>query len=111
MEIVHTPFKHCDVVKVQGRIDSATAPKFAEALNAITEEGRYRIVLDLSELVFISSAGLRMLIGVQKTCKRYNRGELVLAAVPANIKSTLELAGFNILFKFFDTVLAAVGNF
>ncbi|HNT53693.1 MAG TPA: STAS domain-containing protein [Anaerolineaceae bacterium] len=111
MEIVHTPFKHCDVVKVQGRIDSATAPKFAEALNAITEEGRYRIVLDLSELVFISSAGLRVLIGVQKTCKRYNRGELVLAAVPANIKSTLELAGFNILFKFFDTVLAAVGNF
>ena len=111
MEIVHTPFKHCDVVKVQGRIDSATAPKFAEALNAITVEGRYRIVLDLSELVFISSAGLRLLIGVQKTCKRYNRGELVLAAVPANIKSTLELAGFNILFKFFDTVLAAVGNF
>ncbi len=111
MEIVHTPFKHCDVIKVQGRIDSATAPKFAEAINAITEQGRYRIVIDMSELVFISSAGLRVLISTQKTCKRYNRGELALAEVPANIKSTLELAGFNILFKFYDSVLTAVGNF
>jgi anti-sigma B factor antagonist len=111
MEITHTQFKHCDVIKPKGRIDSASAPIFADAINAVTEEGRFRIVIDMSELEFISSAGLRVLISAQKTCKRYNRGEIVLALVPAVIMNSLELAGFNILFKIYPDVLSAVGNF
>lgn len=65
----------------------------------------------MSAVDFISSAGLRVLISTQKTCKRYNRGELVLAAVPANVQAALELAGFNILFKIYADVVEAVGNF
>jgi len=111
METIHTQYKHCDVIKVKGRIDSATAPNFGAALNSLTDQGRYHIVIDMSDVEFISSAGLRVLITTQKTCKRYNRGELVLAQVPANILAALELAGFNILFKIFDDLLTAVGNF
>jgi len=111
MEISKTEFKHCDLLKVKGRIDSATAPQLSEALNAITDGGRFRIAIDMSETTFISSAGLRVLISTQKTCKRYNRGELVLAVIPANIHEALELAGFTSLFKIFDDVLQAVGNF
>jgi len=111
MEITHTEFKHCDVVKVQGRIDSASAPHLSQALTAIMDDGHFRIVIDMSEVEFISSAGLRALISAQKNCKRYNRGELVLAALPTNILAAIELAGFNILFKIYDNVLEAVGNF
>ncbi len=111
MEFTHTEFKRCDMVKVTGRVDSATAPKFNEALSAIMDAGRYRIVLDLSELTFISSAGLRVLISAQKNCKRYNRGEVVLANAPENIMSALELAGFTPLFKIFGDTISAVGNF
>ncbi len=59
----------------------------------------------------MSSAGLRALINTQKVCKRYNRGELVLVGVPDNIRAALDLAGFIPLFKIFDDVLTAVGNF
>lgn len=111
MEITTIQYKHCDMVKVTGRVDSSTAPAFSEALAAITGESRYRIVLDFSNLDFISSAGLRVLINTQKECKRYNRGELVLATVPSNIHNALELSGFNDLFKSFPDVLSAVGNF
>jgi anti-sigma B factor antagonist len=111
MEIKITNFKHCDLVKVKGRLDSATSPKLAETLNGLTENGRFRMVLDLSELDFISSAGLRVLINTQKTCKRYNRGEVVLASLPANIYASLDLAGFTVLFNSFDDVLLAVGSF
>ncbi len=111
METIHTQYKHCDVIKVKGRIDSATAPNFGAALTSLTDQGRYHIVIDMSDVEFISSAGLRVLITTQKTSKRYNRGELVLAQVPANILAALELAGFNILFKIFDDLLTAVGNF
>jgi anti-sigma B factor antagonist len=111
METKVTSYKHCDMVKANGRIDSATAPKFAEAMQNITDQGRFKIILDFSELDFISSAGLRVLINTQKTCKRYNRGEVVLAKVPANIYAALDLSGFTSLFQIFDDVLSAVGNF
>lgn len=110
MEITNTSYKHCDLVKVSGRIDSATAPQLAKALDEVTESGKYKIVLDLADVDFMSSAGLRVLIATQKTCKRYNRGEVMLAAVPKRIYDALELAGFVPLFKFHDNVLDAVGS-
>ncbi|MBN1370541.1 MAG: STAS domain-containing protein [Anaerolineaceae bacterium] len=110
MEITHTQYKHCDVVKVKGRIDSYTAPQLSETFNKITEEGRFKIVFDMEELDFMSSAGLRSLINTQKSCKRYNRGQLMLAGIPDNIYAALDLAGFIPLFGIHADVLTAVGN-
>ncbi len=111
MEVTTTDFKRCSLVKATGRIDSQTAPELAAAFGAITDAGQFRVVLDMSEVSFISSAGLRVLIDLQKTCKRWNRGELVLASVPQLIYDALNLAGFVPLFKFFDAVVEAVGSF
>jgi anti-sigma B factor antagonist len=110
MEISTTQYKHCDVVQVSGRIDSATSPQLQKVLDEITNTGRYRIILDLSNVEFMSSAGLRVLISTQKTCRRYNRGEVILAAAPKRIYDALDLAGFVPLFKFHDNVLDAVGS-
>ena len=111
MDITTTSYKHCDVIKVTGRIDSLTSPKLGETLATLAEKGRYRIVIDLNETEFISSAGLWVLVNAQKTCKRYNRGAVVLACVPAKIHATLDLAGFIPLFTLFGDVTAAVGSF
>lgn len=111
METTLTQFKHCDLVKVTGRIDSATAPKFAEALDSAMNDGRYKIVLDLENVEFMSSVGLRVLISTQKACRRYNRGEVVLALVPQRVYEAMDLAGFLPLFKFFDDITSAVGSF
>jgi len=111
METTTTQFKHCDLVKAQGRVDSYTAPQLAETFNKLTENGRHKIVFDMSELDFLSSAGLRVLINTQKICKRYNRGELVLVNIPENIYAALDLAGFVPLFKIYDDMLTAVGSF
>ena len=109
MEVAIKQYKRCDLVSVSGRIDSATSSKLSDALNGITENGRYHIVLDLKDVEFMSSAGLRVLISTQKTCKP--RGEVVLAQVPERIYEALELAGFIPLFKFFDDILDAVASF
>jgi anti-sigma B factor antagonist len=111
MEITTNQFKRCDLVKVAGRIDSNTAPQLAEAFSSINEAERFRIVFDMSDVDFISSAGLRVMINVQKTCKRWNRGELVLASVPQRVYDALDLAGFVPLFRFYDNVVEAVGSF
>jgi anti-sigma B factor antagonist len=111
MEVTTKQFKRSDLVKATGRIDSQTAPQLAEVFEALTEAERFKIVFDMSEVEFLSSAGLRVLINVQKTCKRWNRGELVLANVSQRIQETLDLAGFVPLFRFSDDVLEAVGSF
>ena len=111
MEITTTQFKRCDLVKATGRIDSQTAPQLAEALSTINEAERFKIVFDMGGVDYISSACLRVMIDVQKTCKRWNRGEMVLANVPQRIYEALDLAGFVPLFKLFDDVVKAVGSF
>ena len=111
METSHKEFKHCDVVAVTGRVDSSTASKFSAALEKVTDGGRYKIVVDMKDLEYMSSAGFRALLSAQRNCKHYNRGEVVLASVPHLIKEALELAGFTELFKTFDDDLAAVGSF
>ncbi|MBK8822030.1 MAG: STAS domain-containing protein [Anaerolineales bacterium] len=111
MEITTQEFKHCDLFKVKGRVDSATAPEFTNVLEKANEDGHFKIVVDMSELEYMSSAGFRALLATQRNCKRYNRGELVLVAVPERIREALELAGFTELFKTFDDSIAAVGSF
>ena len=110
MEVTVNQLKRCDVVKVTGRVNSETAPQLAEALRGLLDEERHKIVLDLSDVDFISSAGLRVMIEVQKACKRWNRGEVALACVPQRIHETLDLAGFVPLFRFFDSTVEAVGS-
>ena len=111
MEITIKKFKSSDMVVVKGRVDSSTAPQLTEALEGITGDGRFKIVLDMSDLEYMSSAGFRALLSGQRVCKRYNRGEIVLAVVPERVKEALELAGFTELFKTFDDAVEAVGNF
>jgi len=111
MKITTQEFKHSVLIKVQGRVDSATAPEFSKALEKANDEGHFKIAVDMSELEYMSSAGFRALLATQRNCKRYNRGELVLVAVPERIREALELAGFTELFKTFDNSVAAVGSF
>jgi anti-sigma B factor antagonist len=111
MEVTTKEMRRCDLVIAKGRIDSDSVKSLAQALGDCTEAGHYRIVLNLKEVTYISSAGLGELINTQKTCKHLKRGELVLAEVPPRIKEALDLAGLAPLFKIFDTETDAVGSF
>jgi anti-sigma B factor antagonist len=111
MEITPKEFKHCDLISIKGRVDSSTAPKLTEALDALLNNGHYKIVLDLAQVEYMSSAGFRAMLAALKTCKRYNRGDLYLASVPKLIHEALDLTGMTVLFKTFDDVTSAVGSF
>ena len=111
MEITTTQYKSCDLIKANGRVDSYTSPELDKVLEEILNAGRYKIVLNMSDVEFISSAGLRVLISTQKKCKKFNRGELILSAVPERVNTALDLAGFVPLFKITDNDTDAVGMF
>ena len=111
MELTTNLLKRCALVTVKGRIDSSTAPKLQEALGKIIENEKFKIVVDMEEVDFISSAGLWVMVGAQKNCKRFNRGQVFLAGVSKRVQGAFDLAGFMPYFKFFKTATEAVGNF
>ena len=111
MEISTHQHKRCDVVTISGRIDSATAPQLEEALDTIMESGRFKLVLDMTDVNFVSSKGLWVLIGAQKKCKRYRRGEVVLVNVKDEIQSAFDLVGMGDYFQMSDNITDAVGSF
>ena len=111
MEISTTILKHCDLITVKGRVDSSTAPKPDEALKEVVGMGHFRIVLDLSGVEFLGSAGLRAIVSAFKTCRRWNRGDVRLAELPPRVKGVLDLAGITPLVQIFPEVVLAVGSF
>jgi anti-sigma B factor antagonist len=111
MEITTKQLKRVDVVTVSGRIDSSTAPDLDEVLRSIVNADRFRICMDLENLEYLSSAGIKVLISILKTCKRWNRGDLRLANMPPRIVEVFDLAGLTPLFKVYPNLVEAVGSF
>lgn len=102
--------KRCILVTLHGRIDSSKAPAVEAKLKELIDAGHFRYVVDMSEVEFVSSAFLRVLISASKSVRRFNRGDIYLANVPPRIKDVLDLAGLMPLFKIFDTQVEAVGS-
>jgi anti-sigma B factor antagonist len=111
IKITNKEFKRVDLVEVGGRVDSSTAPQLENVLNQIMNNGRYHIVIDLANTDFMSSAGLRVLLATLKQARRFNRGDVRLAAMPAKIKKAFNLAGLDELFSMFDDPVDAVASF
>ncbi len=111
IKITTKEYKRVDLVQVNGRIDSSTAPQLEKTLQSIIDDGRFRIVVDMGGVEFMSSAGLRALLSAAKQVRRFNRGDLRLASVQTKVKKAFELAGLDELFKFYENDVDAVGSF
>ena len=110
MNIEARELKHVSIVKVSGRVDSATAPNLDQTLQGLLNAGRSHLVLDLETVDYMSSAGLRVLVATQKAAKKAG-GRLALAALSARVKEVLDLAGLVPVFDIYPDVIEAVGSF
>jgi anti-sigma B factor antagonist len=108
MEFKKTDYKRCTVVKGLGRIDSATSPDLEKALTDLIPSNK-GIVLDMSDIDFVSSAGWWTIIRAQKELKKAN-SELSLAGVNENVKDSMDLIGILPYFNIFENVVDAIGN-
>ncbi len=106
------PLKRVDIVEVSGLVDSNTAPQFEQAVQKVIDGGRYRIIVDLADTEYMSSAAFRVLISALKQVRRgTRRGDVRIANVPPKLMETFKLGGFDELFKFYDNQVDAVGSF
>ena len=51
MEMNYQEFKHCTLIAVKGRVDSATAPDFSKGLDQMMDKGIYKIVVDIHAII------------------------------------------------------------
>lgn len=98
------------LVEVSGRIDSMNANQFGEALNGAIDDGLIHIVLDLSSVDFMSSAGLRELVNAFKKAKKAS-GDVRLAQPSDRVREVLEMAGLDSIFRIFESRSEAVGSY
>lgn len=94
------------VLKPAGRIDSATAGEFEKCLVAAVGAGN-RVVVDMVQLGYISSAGLRALLVAAKKARPAG-GRIALAAMSPPIREVFDLSGFSSLFEIYPDGPAAV---
>lgn len=95
------------VIKPAGRIDSATAGAFETRLVAAAVGDKAMVVVDMTALSYISSAGLRALLVAAKKSKPTG-GRVTLAAMAPAIREVFDMSGFSTLFEIHETADAAV---
>ena len=98
------------IVTPVGSVDALTAPQVTETLAARLAEGEAKLVLDMSQIDFISSAGLRMLLGAVKEA-RSQGGDLRLTGAIPDVQKVLQMSGFSSILKSYDDLATAVASF
>ncbi len=85
------------VIQACGRLDASTVSILEHALMRALRTAAKVVILDLSEVTYISSSGLRVLL----TCRRQlrdRRGDLILCALSQNVRDVFDMVGFSALF-------------
>jgi anti-sigma B factor antagonist len=90
------------VVEVKGRIDSNTAKDFGDRLNGLIKSGRARLVVDLKNIIYISSAGFRALLLAGRSAEQTN-GSLALCSLSSEVQRLFDLGAFTDLFVIYSS--------
>lgn len=98
------------VVAVSESVDALTAPDLTRTLTEQIKGGHSNLVVDLTGVEFMSSAGLRTLLGAVKE-SRTSGGDLRIASTNPGIDKVLKMSGFHNVAKVFTSSSEAVASF
>jgi stage II sporulation protein AA (anti-sigma F factor antagonist) len=95
------------VVSLSGKLDAVTAPQFEQKVRDLIEAGNLQVVVDFEQVDYISSAGLRALLVMNKLLASRG-GKACLAHVQGHVRSVFDMSGFATIFAMHDSLPAAV---
>jgi len=98
------------ILQPKGRLDATSAPETEKRLTALIADGARSIIFDLSDMEYVSSAGLRVFLSSAKRMKQV-QGKLTLARPAAQIRQILDMAGFSAILPIFDTLPEAINSY
>ena len=81
---------------LEGRLDTVTSPDLEAKINEVIDDAK-KLILDFAKLEFISSAGLRVLLGALQAME--DKGEMVIRNLTQSVREVFDLTGFSNLFN------------
>jgi anti-anti-sigma factor len=98
MKIEHSTRDGVAIIAPAGRIDTTTSGTVEEVIRRAVDEGTRELVVDLTDIEYISSAGLRVFLVLAKRMRDLG-GRLVLCGMAEPVRQVFRLAGFLPLFQ------------
>lgn len=98
------------IVSMDGKLDTSTSGQARDQMNEIATSGMTKVVLNLSELIYVSSAGLSVILSASKLLLSH-RGELVICNANELVGEVLATSGFNHLVQIVEDENAAIESF
>ena len=97
------------ILKVNGRMDATTVNEFTEECQKHIKNGSGRFIVELSGLEYISSAGLRGILTIGKSCKAA-KATLAFCAMQAMVADMFKLSGFTSILTVYATLDEALAG-
>lgn len=110
MEIKESTIKNIWVLKLNGVMDAHTSPTIKAKLEAGIAEGKIKIIVDLENVTYLSSAGAGALLA-GLTASRKKSGEFRLCSFQAAVKDAFDVMGFSKAFKVYTDLEKALEGF
>lgn len=110
MEIAQQENNGVVCLKLTGRLDADSAPAGEATVKGLMQQGKSRLLFDLSELDYISSAGLRVILMAVKGVQS-QKGKVVLSALRPYVREVFDVSNFSSIIPITDTVTAGWQQF
>jgi len=110
IEIAERRAGNVDIVTVKGRLDAGSSEVAQERINRILDAGGRHLLINLCDLDYISSSGLRVLLATLKRLKA-DGGTLRIACAQSQILEVFTMAGFHRIFTLFPDEADALAGF
>ena len=109
MELVSAKLGDAEVITVKAdRIDAAVAIRFKDAMREIVDEGRERVILDLSRVAFVDSSGLGAIVAVRKFLGQDRKLDLV--GLTPDVDKVFRLTRMDTVFGIYRDIDAATSR-
>lgn len=110
MEISVKQSEQMSIVMIEGSIDALTADQITTCLDEQIKNGEKHLVVDLGKVDFMSSVGLRIMLGALKETRKLG-GDLCLACAQEGVARVLKMSGFTNLLEIYDDIEKAIAHF
>lgn len=98
------------IITPEGRIDSSNAHELRRALGSILDANNTNLVIDLHNVDYISSAGLREIVSAFKRARQQG-GDVRLCSANLRVREVFELAGLNSIMELFESQDEALSSY
>lgn len=110
MEISEKTVGNVNIISLSGRLDAYAANDVERKLDSQLVADQACLVVNLTQLEYISSSGLRVLLAALKKARK-QQGDVRLACLQPYVREVFDIAGFTQLFQIFDKEEDALNSF